>query len=56
MNDTKPPIGLKPRWLHDAHRIQEILDAMRRYSDAEIVIPSEWVDELNGLINNLYKH
>lgn len=27
-----PPLGLKPKYIHDKLRIKEILDAMERYS------------------------
>jgi len=47
----KPPLGLKPRKLFDEHanllRINEITEAMKRYSDAKVPIPCEWVDELH---------
>ena len=55
MDNNKPPLGLKPRWLHEMHRIQEIIDAMKRYSEVEKPIPTEWVDELKELTTNLYK-
>ena len=54
-NNCKPPIGLKPRWLHETNRIQDIIDAIKRYSEAKEPIPIEWVDELNELTMNLYK-
>ena len=56
MDNNKPPIGLKPRWLHETNRIQDIIDAIKRYSEAEEPIPTEWVDELKELTMNLYKH
>ena len=27
-----PPLGLKPKYIHDKIRIKEILDAMERYA------------------------
>lgn len=47
-----PPLGLKPKWIHDAQRIREIFEAMERYSDAEKPIPREWIDELRELVTN----
>lgn len=46
----KPPIGIKPRYIHDEERKQEIMDAMVRYSNAFKPIPVEWLDELRDLI------
>jgi len=31
----KPPLGLKPRYIHKAERIADILEAMERYSKAQ---------------------
>ena len=46
----KPPLGLKPRYIHDKARVKEILDAMERYSYQRFPIPTEWVEELRELI------
>ena len=50
-----PPLGLKPRFISEAQykndRINDILNAMERYSDNNMVIPIEWVTELRELIN-----
>ena len=48
----KPPIGLKPKFIHRKERINDILDAMERYTKAECLILPEWVDELRELIND----
>lgn len=48
----KPPIGLKPKFIHRKERINDILDAMERYAKAECLILPEWVDELRELIND----
>lgn len=53
----KPPIGLEPleplepRWIHDAKRAEDILDAIERYTDANMSIPKNWVKELKDLFN-----
>jgi hypothetical protein len=47
-----PPVGLKPKKLHDQERLIEIIDAMYRYVSTGNVIPAEWFAEaqyLNGL-------
>ena len=46
----KPPLGLKPKFIHDKIRIKEILDAMERYSYQRFPIPIEWIEELRELI------
>ena len=46
-----PPLGLKPKYIHDKTRIKEILDAMERYSERRFLIPIEWVEELKELID-----
>ena len=50
MDDCKPPIGLKPKWIHEEERKTEILDAMERYSEAGLPIPKEWIEELRELV------
>lgn len=47
---VKPPIGLEPRYVHDAKRIDEILSAIERYTDANMSIPEAWINELRDLI------
>lgn len=47
---SKPPLGLKPKYIHDKARVKEILDAMERYSYQRFPIPIEWIEELRGLI------
>lgn len=48
-SSEKPPLGLRPRWIVDALRIREILEAMDRYNSAGVPIPTDWSDELNEL-------
>ena len=45
-----PPIGLIPEKFWKEERVTEILAAMARYTDANMVIPKEWIIELTGLI------
>jgi hypothetical protein len=47
----KPPLGLIPRYIRDTQRLQEILEAMHRYSVGGKVIPKLWSDELAELLN-----
>jgi len=53
--NTKPPIGLMPRWLHDEIRAEEIQEAIRRYRVADYPIPIEWVEELKDLYERYHK-
>lgn len=48
-NSQKPPVGLKPRYIHDSERIDEILYAIERYTDANMSIPKSWIEELRDL-------
>lgn len=45
-----PPVGLIPKKVHDNHRVDEIFNAMKRFSKAEYPIPIEWIDELIELL------
>lgn len=45
----KPPIGIVPRRIHDDERKIAIFEAMKRYSLSDVVIPTEWIDELMEL-------
>ena len=47
--EEKPPLGLRPRSIVAALRIQEILEAMHRYAATSKRIPPEWIAELNEL-------
>lgn len=45
-----PPIGIEPRYIHDARRAKEILDAIERYTNANMSIPKSWVEELRNMV------
>lgn len=45
----KPPLGLKPRWVHDEQRMNAILNAMERFTESNKAIPKEWIAELGEL-------
>lgn len=51
MENEKPPIGIEPRYIHDVNRMNVILDAIDRYTDANMTIPKSWVEELRDLFN-----
>ena len=46
-----PPIGIKPRRIHDLQRLTELFAAVLRYMEAEKKVPEEWVDEIRDLIS-----
>ena len=48
-NIVKPPLGLTPRWVHEMERFEEIIAAMKRYSEAGLSVPIEWIEELDEL-------
>lgn len=45
----KPPLGLKPKNIHDEERMSDIAQAISRYIEAVKTIPTEWVEEYNEL-------
>lgn len=51
MEPQKPPLGLTPRWIREMERFEEIISAMKRYSEAELPIPIEWIEEADDLYN-----
>lgn len=46
----KPPLGLKPKHIHDEQRQVEIKQAINRYVEVGKEIPLEWIDEYNSYI------
>ena len=41
----KPPLGLKPKWIHDQQRQREIMAAIARYLEVGKRPPKEWAIE-----------
>lgn len=41
----KPPLGLKPKWIHDQQRQGEIMAAIARYLEVGKTPPKEWAIE-----------
>jgi hypothetical protein len=51
---TKPPLGLRPRFIVDELRLNEITQAInRRLETNNYIIPIEWVEEYNDLIKRI---
>lgn len=51
--NQKPPLGLKPKLVHDEQRLFEVSGAIGRYFIAGLPIPVEWVEEYNQLVKSL---
>ena len=52
MDNKIPPLGLMPKHIWDSKRINDILSAMERYSEADKAIPVEWITELRTLLED----
>ena len=45
----KPPLGLRPKFVVAAERLKEISEAVKRYVDAGVDVPDEWLEEWEEL-------
>lgn len=52
---TKPPLGLRPRFILDEHRLKEINEAIERYIAADYPIPDGWIKERDDLLKLIKK-
>lgn len=50
---NRPPLGLIPKWIRQEERLKEVKEAMLRYLDANLEIPTEWGEEYEELIEAL---
>lgn len=50
---VKPPVGLMPEWRWLELRQQDIFEAMQRYILDKVVIPIEWLTELDKITKTL---
>lgn len=55
MSEIKPPLGLKPKMHHDMSRIVDILEAMSRCMEAEVLPDTAWGEELLQLLETYEK-
>lgn len=53
--ESKPPIGVKPRSVHDEERANTLDEAMVRYLNEDLPFPIEWATEWNELRARLNK-
>lgn len=50
----KAPVGLRPRYFHDIDRLQEIKQAIMRFTeDGETEIYIHWIEEYNEIIRRI---
>lgn len=55
LGTPKPPVGVKPRNLHDEERANALDEAMVRYLNEDLPFPIEWATEWNELRARLNK-
>ena len=53
---VKPPIGLRPRFVDDIRRMDEIKKAVIRYVKDGWEVPPKWIDEYNELAERYPSH
>lgn len=46
---VKPPLGVMPREIWNRKRQKNLADAMARYLEAGMKIPTEWIEEYNEI-------
>jgi len=55
----KPPLGLTPRLISEMsylrNRNERITEAVARYMEAELIVPSYWLKEYHDNINRINK-
>lgn len=47
---NKPPLGIKPRRIHDEERVRELRACIARYMQAGYHLDPDWVSEYNEII------
>jgi hypothetical protein len=53
---TRPPLGLRPRFIVAEHRVAEIDAAIQRYEDAGWEVPAVWTAERAELLSWLSRN
>ncbi len=49
----RPPLGIIPEWLWKELRYKELDETMKRYTEAKIPVPLDWITEHFGLKNEI---
>ena len=52
-SEERPPQGLRPRWILDELRRDEIQAAIHRFAQAGLAIPQAWTEELSEIEGRL---
>lgn len=52
----KPLIGIMPKYIWEEKRFRELSEAMIRYLQAKLEVPTEWIDEYNEFIERGFKN
>jgi hypothetical protein len=52
---NKPPLGIKPKFIREAQRAEDIKQAIYRYLSEGMVVPVEWLVEYNEILKNTFK-
>ena len=52
-DDSRPPFGVKPRWLVAEQRFKELKSAINSYYEKNLTPPKEWLEEANELVTYL---
>jgi hypothetical protein len=52
---TKQPIEIYPKHIWEALRLKDLKDAINRYTDANYIVPIEWVNEYNEFAKRITK-
>lgn len=48
--NERPPLGLRPRFIADEQRLDELKAAIRRFRDAKRKVPRDWYEEMFELL------
>lgn len=56
LSSLEPPLGVKPRFIHNKERIEDITNAMLRMLSCNTEIYVEWNEELRDLIPEYNAH
>ena len=51
----EPSLGLRPRWVAEEERFEEVDAAIKRYTEIKKFVPREWTDEWNYLYDRKLK-
>lgn len=51
MRDKKPPLGLKPRFIYEEERRDEIKEAVFRMFNANVGVNTDWIREYNEIVH-----